>query len=141
MFDTVLYTHVKTNIFTAYAFEGSFIEGSANKLKPPYIIMNKIDDQEQPQTMCQNQGNTGSALIQFSAYCGYTQTGKNSLKTKEYLNSFKEYFKNLRGIIGTTEQYRINYNFTSGVTALSDGVSSLETWGAIFQASIRWEKI
>lgn len=132
MIDSVLYNHIRTNI----TYTGSFVYGSAEQRTAPYIIMYKVSDAERPVTNCDIQGEVGEAVFQFSAY-----TGENAIKTVEFLQAFKEQVKTIIGVIGTTEQYRIDSNYAEGVKILSDGSNSLNVWGAFFDTTIRWVKL
>jgi len=135
MIDNVLYTH----IFTTVTQTGGFVYGSAEGLKPPYIIMNKVSDPEESTRLCETQGEIGEAIFQFSAYSGGA-TATNPMAHVQYLQAFKEQIKNILGTIGTTETFIIESNRTTGVRLMSDGANSGNVWGAMFETTVKWRK-
>ena len=130
MIDEVLYEHINTNL----VLPATFKFGSADGEDPPYIVMFKVSDPERPNVLCQDQGESGDALFQFSCYtvssAGYT------IKT---LDQLKIQVAQIWGEIGTTENYRIWNNETYGVTILGDGEAQTQIWGAVFELRIWWE--
>jgi hypothetical protein len=136
MFSTVLYSHLYDNL----THTGGFVYGSAEAINPPYIIMRKITDPEQPVIFCETQGNAGKAMFQFSGYTG-GGSAANALSNEQYLEAFKAQVKNIRGTIGTTEKYLIDVNITTGVRLLSDGLNELNVWGAMFETTFHWKKV
>ncbi len=132
----VLYEHIKTT----FTLDGAFRYGSAEGETGKYIVMFKIADPEEPLVLCDENGQEGQAIYQFSAYLGQ-ELASDSLQTENYLQDFKDQFDALIGVIGTTEQYRIWYNRPSGVTVLGEGVNEKNIWGSVFDAVLRWTKI
>ena len=131
--DQILTNYIKANL----TYTGTFVYGSAEGTTAPYIVLTKVSDLEQPEVLCDTQGDSGRALFQFSAY---TEGGPGFMV--EYLNDFKEQVKNIRGVIGSApDEVRINNNITNGVSLIGDGASTQGVWGAIFETELWWEYI
>lgn len=106
-----------------------YFETPAGATKP-YIVMNIVAPGEQPDVFCEDQGDAGDVLLQFSGAASSSQATYNLL----------ERFKNVvQAISGTvthgTPSYRITQNVTDGVRGFDAG---LNTWQAIFEARFRW---
>lgn len=137
MIDQVLYEHIRDNL----TYTGGFEYGSAEDINAPYIVMIKVADPERPEVLCQEQGQSGRAVFQFSGYLGGNNAdAATPANIVLYLEAFKDQVNKITGVIGTTTQYRINNNSTEGVRLLSDGASSNLAWGAIFETTIWWEE-
>lgn len=138
MIDTVLYNWIYDNFGLSYDFYYGSAEGATGK----YGVMFKVTDLERPETLCNFQGETGRALFQFSFWDGgNTGTKTNAHATLLIAEAFKEQFNQLRGVIGTTTQYRIENNICQGARSLGEGAQSLQVWGAFFQANIWWTEL
>jgi len=136
MIDTVLYDWIYDNFSLAY----DFFYGSAEQATGKYGVMTKISDLERPETLCNFQGDTGRALFQFSFWAGGSiGADTNAVETLQMAEDFKNKLKLLRGVIGTTEQYRIENNMTEGARII--GVEGYQTWGAIVESNIWWTKL
>ena len=132
MIDRMFYSHIKDNL--SYTFDFKF--GSAEGVEPPYCVMFKVADMERPEVLCEEQGDSGRALFQFSYY-----SGLDASNTVYDLEQFKRQVALIKGTIGTETIYRINNNVTGGVVILRDGASSLSVWGAMFECEIWWEYV
>lgn len=131
--DQILYTHIKTNI----SYTGTFRYGNAKGSTAPYIIMLKVSDPEEADTLCKEPGEQGEALIQYS---GYTEGG--TLALLEYLNDFKDLVKGIKGEIGTgSDKIEIWYNTTNAARLLNSGQATETIWGAMFEMTIRWRYV
>ncbi len=138
MIDVVLYDHIYDNFGLAYQFYYGSAEGSTGK----YGVMFKVTDLERPETLCDEQGDTGKALFQFSFWDGgNTGIATNAIHVLQLAETFKDQFKTLRGVIGTTEQYRIENNITQGARLLAGGAQETQIWGAFFEADIWWSRV
>jgi len=136
--DQILYEHIKNNL----VITGSFEYGSGESLTSPYIIMIKVADPERPETLCEEQGESGRAVFQFSGYAGGSNAdAANAASTLTYLDAFKEQVNKIKGEIGTTDKVLINNNITTGVTVLNDGQAENLAWGAIFETTIWWGRV
>lgn len=138
MIDEALYRHIKTTLGVSKLRYGS-AEGEAY----PYYVMTKLDDSERPEVLCDEQGDTGRALIIFDGYVGGQSNFGSATKAITYMETLKNIVKNIRGVIGTApNQYRIWYNETRGVT-LKDvpNIQNLTIFGAEFNCLIFWQKI
>ncbi|MCP3680335.1 MAG: hypothetical protein GY782_08840, partial [Gammaproteobacteria bacterium] len=110
--DQILYEHIKTNLVLV----GSFEYGSGEGLTAPYVIMTKIADPERPEVLCEDQGDAGRAVFQFSGYLGGNNAAAaNAANTVIYLDELKEQVNLIKGEIGTTDKVLVNNNITGGV--------------------------
>jgi hypothetical protein len=138
MIDDVLYSHIKNNLGVS-----SLRYGSAEGSSYPFYVMTKIDDMERPETLCNDQGETGRALFIFDGYVGGQANAGSSANAVTFTETLKNIVKGIRGVIGTApNDYRIWYNETRGVT-LKDYSSpnQLTMFGAEFQCIIWWDKL
>jgi hypothetical protein len=135
VFSEVFYNHIVASGPSVTYFYGSAEGGSTE-----YVIINKIEGGERPETLCQDQGEASRSLYQFSAYTGGTTGEAGSAGyTQKFLETVKDYVKTVKGVIGTSEQYRIWNNVTSGVRPLGD--TQLQSWGAMFEVELWWEEV
>lgn len=133
MLDNVLQEHIENTI----TFTGTlYNEEAPTEAVKPYYVMNKISDPERPVYLCEDQGEAGDARFQFTLYADET-TGY----TKILMQAFKEQVKNIKGVIGTTEKYRIWQNITGGVIAPGEADSTTNTRAALFDIKIQWDKV
>jgi hypothetical protein len=141
MIDLVLFQYILNNL--TFSSSTSFRFGSAEGQTPPYIVMFKVDDLERPETLCQDQGDSGRALFQFSGYGGGNSgTATNAGGVVQLLEALKVQVATILGEIGSApDDYRIWSNQTGGVRLIGSGAQSLFTWGAFFESDIWWEKI
>ena len=111
--------------------------GSAEGQSGTYHVMIKVADAERPDTLCQEQGDSGRALFQFSTY------GENAPTIIINLaETLKDIVADVKGVIGTApNKFSIYNNMTSSVTLINEGSSSLNVWGVIFESEIWWTKI
>ncbi len=140
MIDKALYNHILNN----FTLTGDFVFGSAEGSTPPYIVMFKVEDLERPEVLCEDQGESGRAIFQFSAYGGGVNSGaaSNAATTIEFLEAFKIQLQALKGNIGSSpDNYHIWENQTGGVRILGEGNNSLSIWGAFCESQIWWRKL
>jgi hypothetical protein len=138
MIDETFFEYIRDNLSLA----GTFHYGSARGATPPYYILNKISDPERPVVLCEDQGDTGQALFQFSAYAGGEGTVSNAANHIVFLEALKIQVNQIRGVIGTSpDDYTIWFNNTGGVRLLGNGTNILDVWGAMFETTIWWKKL
>lgn len=137
MIDEILYTHIKTSLSVPNLYYGG-----ADGVTPPYYIMFKVSDNEEKAVLCDGRNEAGEALLQFTGWVGGEGVASSASKTLVYVEGLKIKVKGIMGDIGTTpNDYRIWANDTTGVRIISEGENILQRWGAIFETTIRWEKI
>jgi hypothetical protein len=133
MLDNILQEYIENNItFTGELYNEEAPTGATL----PYFVMRKISDPERPFLLCEEQGAAGDARFQFDYFDEQTQS-----YVKMVHQEFKEQIKNISGVIGTTEQYRIWNNQISAVLALPELDVSAPVRGATFDIKIKWEAI
>lgn len=137
MLDKVFYDYIVANV----TYTGSFKYGSAEGITPPYTVMVKISDPERANVLCQDQGDAGEAVFQFSAYLGGSDgAGANAAETILFLEDIKNQIADIKGVITSgAESYRIWDNKTSGVILIPG--QTLEKFGAVFDCVIKWEAV
>lgn len=132
MIDQYFQAHIES-LYSTY----SIYYGNAQGATEPYHLMIKVADPEQPVVLCEDQGDAGQALFQFSTYAGDDPT-----VAMRYAEVLKNVVNTIKGTIGTDpNDYMIDNNITSGVRLISDGAGSLMVWGVIFETEIWWHKI
>jgi hypothetical protein len=138
MIDKIFYRHIRTTCPPS----GEFRFGSAEGSVPPYVIMYKISDSEQPEILCAEQGYAGRALFQFSAYTGGSDgDAADAGNVVDYLQDLKKNVALIKGVIGIApSQARIWQNVTTGVVLIGNQ-GPLGAWGAMFETVLRWEYI
>jgi hypothetical protein len=145
MIDTVLYDWIYDNFSLTDITKDGFIQfyyGSAEGASSAYSVMFKVTDLERPETLCNSQGETGRALFQFNFFSGgNTGESTNAVETLRIAEAFKEQFNQLRGVIGTTSQYRIENNVCQSARLIGEGSQTMGIWGAFFQAEIWWTEL
>jgi len=147
MIDTILYNYIYDNFTLTDITDDGFIQfyyGTAEGANGAYATMFKVTDSERPETLCNFQGDTGRALFQVNFWAGgNTGASTNAVQTLEIAEDFKNQFKELRGVIGTSpDDYRIENNITQGARLLTSGTEQTpEVWGAFFEADIWWTKL
>lgn len=136
MIDRVLYEHIRDHLIIPEigGVTPDFRYGSAEGSNPPYIVLFKVEDPERPFVLCEEQGEAGQALFQFSGYAN-----KDASNTITWLESLKRQVALIKGVIGVDTQYRIINNITSGVIILRE--NSLSIWGSVFDCQIWWELV
>lgn len=131
--EDVLFAHINTN----FTFDGTLYLDSAEGAEDQYITMFKIDDPESRIVPCDVPGEEGQALIRFVSVMGQGVPADGPM-VRAYNTTLKNQVKNIRGLIGTTVQYQIWNNETSGVITLDKGRNELNTWQAYFDALLWW---
>lgn len=103
---------------------------------PPYYVMLKLPgDTEQPETVCQSQGGQGRVTLQFTAVSENT-----AAQTEALLEMLKDVVKDIIGnIVYNSDTYNVWKNETGGVASL--GGADNNTWDAVFESTIWWEKL
>ena len=138
MIDQALYEYILANCILT----SDFRFGSAEGAVATYIVMFKITDSERPEVLCEEQGDAGRALFQFSAYMGGNDAApSNAAATVLFLEALKIQVAKIWGYIDNgIEAFRIWNNVTGSVRLLGSGSESLTTWGAMFECELWWEK-
>jgi hypothetical protein len=133
MFKQELYTHIKNNM-SSWGIESDIVYGNAEGYTAPYIVLNTIDDPEMKVLLCDDQGDAGVFSCQFTAFID-----KDITSTLMFMEPFKNKIQELRGVIGNTTQYRIDYNRTSGVKEITAG--DMARWVVFFESILTWSKV
>jgi hypothetical protein len=114
--------------------------GSAEGEEFPYYVFNKITDTERPNSLCQEQGDSGQAAFIFEGYVGGQAQAAGADDALTYVQTLHDIVNKLKGVIGTApNQFRIWNNVTSGVTTVQRSSETLLIWGAEFNTIIWWE--
>jgi hypothetical protein len=103
---------------------------TAPNIEPPYAVLQIVAPTEQPEVLCEDQGDAGNYLFQFSGVASDRRITYNMLE------DLKTYVQGIAGTItldGTT--YRITENQTDGVREFD---ASLGTWQCIFESRFRY---
>jgi hypothetical protein len=104
--------------------------GTAPNIEPPYAVLQIVAPTEQPEVLCELQGEAGSYLFQFAGVASDRRITYNMLE------DLKSYVQRIAGTItldGVT--YRITDNVTDGVREFDVG---LGTWQYIFESRFRF---
>ncbi len=117
--------------------------GSAEDESTPYYVIAKISDSERPESLCQDQGESGRAVFICQGWTGGNAgSAMNSAMTVNFTEVLKNHCKTIRGVIGIApNRFRIWYNETSGVVPIEKGSQSLLTWGGEFTMLLYWERM
>lgn len=139
MIDQTFYEHILNNL----TLTTPFLYGSAEGETAPYIVMFNVSPTERPETLCENQGDSGRIIFQFNLFAGGTVgPAYNAAEAIVLLNALKVQVATIRGNIGVApDDYNIWNNSTDGVQVIGEGTQTLQTWGCFFESTIWWRKL
>ena len=117
--------------------------GSAEDESTPYYVIFKVADDERPDSLCEDQGDSGKAVFIVQGWGGgQIGAGFNSANAVIFTEALKNHCNRIRGVIGSApNRFRVWYNETGGVVPIERGAQSLLTWGAEFTMVLWWNKI
>ncbi len=102
MFRKVLFEHIRDN-FTVSGFTLGFGDGLITEdTQNPYIIMFELDDDGDPQFLCDDQFSSGNFFVQFNIY---SQDVTNTAFIRHELDIF---LSDIRLLTATPDSYIIN---------------------------------
>ena len=138
MIDEALYRHIKTVLGVTNIYFGS-----AEGIQYPFHIMSKLTDMERPETLCDEQGDTGRAVFMFDSYVGGQKNAGSAATAVLFAETLKNQVNKIKGTIGTAgNRYRIWNNETHGVTLKDrESMQTLTIFGAEFESILWWEKL
>lgn len=92
MFSKVLYQNLKTNLSTIGGETVTFGFGSVKSdVKAPYIVFYELDDDQDPQLLCDEQGDSGDYLLQLNIY------SPSFIKNNAIKKEVSKYLQTLQG--------------------------------------------
>lgn len=140
MFEFAFHDYIQTNL-TLTDFNDVIAYGTAEGYSSPYVIMRKVSDQEEREIYCDDQGDNGKALFQFSIYAGGENDEANAAYTIKIANDLKTQVAAIKGQITSVSHgnYTIFMNKTYGVRLIEGQI--LQTWGVIFESILNWGKL
>lgn len=122
-------------IATAFAGNSFFYGSASGAALPFYTMLPSSPDPGQKLSLCNDQGDEGIGRFQFSV-----SNSVNAAFTEVSLEALYEIVKDIIGNISYNgEEYDVWNNVTSKPRAI--GGADLNTWDAIFESSLSWEKI
>jgi hypothetical protein len=133
-FRSELYTYIKTNIEPLLPYD-LYYGAQSPATDAPFYRMILISDSEQPEVICEQQGQAGQALIQFDFNGGNTSVNASLGWAEDELEKLKVLVASLRGDIGT---FTVWQNFTGGVQSIGDPTA--QWWGVLFESTLGWNK-
>jgi hypothetical protein len=107
--------------------------GIPERVAKPYVVALIVNPAEQAPVLCEDQGDSGELLIQFSGVAETDQGAYNMLE------SLKAYVQTLGGLIAYDgNAYRIMANTTDGVRQFDAGIG---TWQCLFESTLAWKRV
>lgn len=92
MFSKVLYQNLKANLGTIGAESVQWGFGSVKSdAKAPYIVFYELDDDQDPQLLCDEQGDSGDYLLQLNIY------SPSFIKNNAIKKEVSKYLQTLQG--------------------------------------------
>ena len=137
MIDFAFWEYLKTQTIYEVKY------GSANNVATPYFVVYKLDDSERPETLCQEQGDSGRALFIVEGFTG----GQSMNSTPDYALQLVETFRNNVNSFTKMDltfngvDYRIWYNRTTASIPIDRGSNEVAFYGAQFSVLLYWEII
>lgn len=105
MFSKVLYQNLKANLGTigAESVQWGF-GGVKSDVKAPYIVFYELDDDDDPQLLCDEQGDSGDYLLQLNIY------SPSFIKNNAIKKEVSKYLQTLQGtnLTDGTDTYTID---------------------------------
>ena len=122
-------------------FDGDLYLGNANGKTPPYLVMYKVSDEERPNVLCYEQGDSGQALFIFDYWMG----GQDNYPVNQDItllkaDGIKRQIAAKKGLITDgTNDYRIWHNKTTGAVIVGDGNNESGIYTARFTVLLYWD--
>ena len=91
MFSQVLYKQLKANLSTVLGIDIVVGFGSvSDATKQPYIVFYELDDDQDPQLLCDDEGDSGNYLLQLNIYSdSFAKNNTIKKKVSEYLQTLQ----------------------------------------------------